>query len=191
MQILKDKIIKEGRVLPGNVLKVDSFLNHQLDMALFCAMGRQLASLFSNAGVTKILTVEASGIGLACMVSQYLGFVPVVFGKKHKALNRDANVYSTPIFSFTHNTQYQVTIARRFLSGEDRVLIVDDFLANGEAVHGLMDIISQAGASLAGVGIAVEKGFQGGGDKLRARGVRVESLAIIDHMEETEIVFRP
>ncbi len=191
MQILKDKIIKEGRVLPGNVLKVDSFLNHQLDMALFCAMGRQLASLFSNAGVTKILTVEASGIGLACMVSQYLGFVPVVFGKKHKALNRDANVYSTPIFSFTHNTQYQVTVARRFLSGEDRVLIVDDFLANGEAVHGLMDIISQAGASLAGVGIAVEKGFQGGGDKLRARGVRVESLAIIDHMEETEIVFRP
>lgn len=190
MQILKDKIIKEGRVLPGNVLKVDSFLNHQLDMALFCAMGRQLASLFSNAGVTKILTVEASGIGLACMVSQYLGFVPVVFGKKHKALNRDANVYSTPIFSFTHNTQYQVTIARRFLSGGDRVLIVDDFLANGEAVHGLMDIISQAGASLAGVGIAVEKGFQGGGDKLRARGVRVESLAIIDHMEETEIVFR-
>ena len=105
MQILKDKIIKEGRVLPGNVLKVDSFLNHQLDMALFCAMGRQLASLVSNAGVTKILTVEASGIGLACMVSQYLGFVPVVFGKKHKALNRDANVYSTPIFSFTHNTQ--------------------------------------------------------------------------------------
>ena len=191
MQILKDKIIKEGRVLPGNVLKVDSFLNHQLDMALFCAMGRQLASLFSNAGVTKILTVEASGIGLACMVSQYLGCVPVVFGKKHKALNRDANVYSTPIFSFTHNTQYQVTIARRFLSGEDRVLIVDDFLANGEAVHGLMDIISQAGASLAGVGIAVEKGFQGGGDKLRARGVRVESLAIIDRMEETEIVFRP
>ena len=191
MQILKDKIIKEGRVLPGNVLKVDSFLNHQLDMALFCAMGRQLASLFSNAGVTKILTVEASGIGLACMVSQYLGFVPVVFGKKHKALNRDANVYSTPIFSFTHNTQYQVTVARRFLSGEDRVLIVADFLANGEAVHGLMDIISQAGASLAGVGIAVEKGFQGGGDKLRARGVRVESLAIIDHMEETEIVFRP
>lgn len=191
MQILKDKIIKEGRVLLGNVLKVDSFLNHQLDMALFCAMGRQLASLFSNAGITKILTVEASGIGLACMVSQYLGFVPVVFGKKHKALNRDASVYSTPIFSFTHNTRYQVTIARRFLSKEDKVLIVDDFLANGEAVHGLMDIISQAGASLAGVGIAVEKGFQGGGDKLRARGIRVESLAIIDRMDETGIVFRP
>lgn len=191
MQILKDKIIKEGRVLPGNVLKVDSFLNHQLDMALFCAMGRQLASLFSNAGITKILTVEASGIGLACMVSQYIGFVPVVFGKKHKALNRDASVYSTPIFSFTHNTQYQVTIARRFLSKEDKVLIVDDFLANGEAVHGLMDIISQAGASLAGVGIAVEKGFQGGGDKLRARGIRVESLAVIDRMDERGIVFRP
>ena len=191
MQILKDKIIKEGKVLPGNVLKVDSFLNHQLDMALFSAMGRQLAALFSNAGVTKILTVEASGIGLACMVSQYLGCVPVVFGKKHKTLNRDASVYSTPIFSFTHNTQYEVTIARRFLSEKDKALIVDDFLANGEAVHGLMDILSQAGASLAGIGIAVEKGFQGGGDKLRARGIRVESLAIIDRMDGTGIVFRP
>lgn len=190
MQLLKDKIIKEGRVLPGNVLKVDSFLNHQLDVALFAAMGRQFAALFSNAGITKILTVEASGIGLACMTAQFLGSVPVVFGKKHKTLNRDASVYSTPIFSFTHNTQYEVTIARRFLSKDDRVLIIDDFLANGEAVHGLMDILSQAGASLVGVGIAVEKGFQGGGDKLRAQGIRVESLAILDAMDENGIVFR-
>ena len=191
MQLLKDRILTDGVVKEGNILKVDSFLNHQLDMALFSAMGRQLAALFSNAGVTKILTMEASGIGLACMVSEYLGCVSVVFGKKHKTLNRDASVYSTPIFSFTHNTQYEVTIARRFLSEKDKALIVDDFLANGEAVHGLMDILSQAGASLAGIGIAVEKGFQGGGDKLRARGIRVESLAIIDRMDETGIVFRP
>ena len=192
MQILKDKIIKEGKVLPGNVLKVDSFLNHQLDMALFSAMGRQLAALFSNAGVTKILTVEASGIGLACMVSQYLGCVPVVFGNYHISLNRDASVYSTPIFSFTHITEYEVTIARRFLSEKDKALIVDDFLANGEAVHGLMDILSQAGASLAGIGIAVEKGFQRGGELIRAQGVRVESLAVVDAMDADtgEIIFR-
>ncbi len=191
MQILKDKIINCGTVLPGNILKVDGFLNHQVDVSLLNAMGKEFSARFSGTEITKILTVEASGIGLACITAQYFNSVPVVFGKKHKALNRDANVFCAPIFSFTHNTTYDVTVAKKYLSALDSVLIVDDFLANGEAVHGLMNIISQAGAKLAGVAIAIEKGFQGGGDKLRAQGIRVESLAIIDSMDDNAIKFRP
>ncbi len=190
MQILKDKILKEGKILPGNILKVDGFLNQQLDIALINKIGEEFASRFASCGVNKIFTVESSGIALAAITSQYFNNVPVVFGKKHKTLNRDADFYSTPIFSFTHNRTYEVTIAKKFLSENDKILIIDDFLANGEAVKGLMDLISQAGATLVGVGIAVEKGFQGGGDELRAQGIRVESLAIVDSMSDTSISFR-
>lgn len=191
MRLLEEKILSEGRVLPGNILKVDGFLNQQIDIDLLDAMGREFAALFQGTRVTKILTVEASGIALACITARHLGNVPVIFGKKHKTLNRDESVYSTPIFSFTHHTSYDVTVAKRLLLPGDRVLIIDDFLADGKAVRGMMDLIAQAGARLTGVGIAIEKGFQGGGDKLRAEGVPVHSLAIIDEMNGEEIRFRP
>lgn len=190
MQLLEDKIMSEGKVLPGNILKVDGFMNQQLDIALFNAMGREFAARFAGEKIDKIVTVEASGIGLACIAAQYFGNVPVVFGKKHKTLNRDASVYTAPIFSFTHHTTYEVAIATRLLQKGERVLIIDDFLANGEAIRGLMNIIGQAGAVLVGAGIAIEKGFQGGGDKLRQEGVKVESLAIIDSMTDESLTFR-
>lgn len=191
MRLLEEKILSEGQVLPGNILKVDGFLNQQIDIDLLNAVGREFSALFQGTRVTKILTVEASGIALACITALHFGNVPVVFGKKHKTLNRDASVYSTPIFSFTHHTSYDVTVAKRLLSPDDHVLIVDDFLADGQAVRGMMDLIAQAGAALAGVGIAIEKGFQGGGDKLRAEGVKLHSLAIIDQMNGENIRFRP
>jgi xanthine phosphoribosyltransferase len=190
MKLLQEKILKEGRVLPGNILKVDGFLNQQLDITLIQELGKEFAKRFENMGVNKILTVESSGIGIACIAAQYMNNVPVVFGKKHKTLKRGDEFYATKIFSFTHNREYEVTIAKQFISSDDVILIIDDFLANGEAVHGLMDIIDQAGATLAGVGIAVEKGFQGGGDALREKGIKVESLAIVDSMTDTTVTFR-
>jgi xanthine phosphoribosyltransferase len=190
MKLLKDKILKEGTVLPGNILKVDSFLNQQLDIALINEIGKEFASRFKDLGITKILTVESSGIGIACIAAQYMNNVPVVFGKKHKTLKRGDDFYAAKIFSFTHNREYEVTIAKKFVKSDDVILIIDDFLANGEAVAGLMEIINQAGAQLAGIGIAVEKGFQGGGDKLREAGLKLESLAIVDSMENGTIVFR-
>lgn len=190
LQLLKDKIINEGTVLPGNILKVDGFLNQQIDIGLLNDMGREFSRLFAGCGVNKILTVEASGIALACITAQYFNNAPVVFGKKHKTLNRDASFYSTPIFSFTHNVSYDVTIAKKHLSADDKVLIIDDFLASGEAIRGLMDLVRQAGAVLVGAGIAIEKGFQGGGDELRKDGIRVESLAVIEHMDDCAITFR-
>lgn len=190
MQLLKEKILNEGKVLPGNILKVDGFLNQQLDVELLNEIGKEFARLFKDLGVNKILTVESSGIALACVTAQNMGNIPVVFGKKHKTLKRGEDFYAAKIFSFTHNREYEVTINKDFISKDDVILMVDDFLANGEAVHGLMDIISQAGAKLVGVGIAVEKGFQGGGDKLREQGLRVESLAIVENMEDGQIIFR-
>lgn len=190
LQLLTDKIINEATVLPGNVLKVDGFLNQQIDIALINEMGKEFARAFSGKGVNKILTVEASGIGIACITAQYFNNAPVVFGKKHKTLNRDENLYSTPIFSFTHQVSYDVTVAKKHLSADDKVLIIDDFLANGEAVKGMIDLCKQAGAQVIGVGIAIEKGFQGGGDALRAQGIQVESMAIIDSMDNCKIKFR-
>lgn len=190
MRLLKDKIISEGTVLPGNILKVDGFLNQQMDISLLNEMGKEFAKLFADSGVNKILTVEASGIALASITAQYFNNAPVVFGKKHKTLNRDASFYSTPIFSFTHNVKYDVTVAKKHLSSSDRILIIDDFLASGEAIRGLADLVKQAGATLVGTGIAIEKGFQGGGDELRAEGIRVESLATVEHMDESGIIFR-
>ncbi len=191
MELLEERIRKDGTVKQGNVLKVDSFLNHQMDVELFNEMGKEFKRLFADKHITKILTIEASGIGIACIVAQHF-HVPVVFAKKAKSINLDGEMYTTKIESFTHKKIYDVIVAKKFLSPEDHVLIIDDFLANGCAVLGLIDLIRSAGATVEGVGIAVEKGFQRGGDMIRSQGVQVESLAIVDAMnyETGEITFR-
>ena len=191
MKILEDRIRKDGTVKAGNVLKVDSFLNHQMDIDLFNEMGKEWARLFADRPITKILTVEASGIGIACVAAQHF-HVPVVFAKKTQSLNIDGEVYSTKIQSFTHGRVYDVIVSRKFLNPEDHILIIDDFLANGCALEGLIEIVSEAGATVEGIGIAVEKGFQNGGKLIRDKGVRLESLAILESMDAKtgEIVFR-
>lgn len=191
MKLLEERIRKDGTVKIGNVLKVDSFLNHQMDIDLFNEMGKEWARLYAGCPITKILTVEASGIGIACVAAQHF-HVPVVFAKKTQSLNIDGEVYSTKIQSFTHKRVYDVIVSKKFITEEDHVLILDDFLANGCALEGLLEIVHQAGATVEGVGIAVEKGFQKGGDFIRAKGVRVESLAIVEGMnpETGEIIFR-
>lgn len=189
MQLLEERILKDGKVFPGNVLKVDSFLNHQLDVALLKKLGEEIYRLFDDCGVTKILTIEASGIAIAILTAQFFN-CSVLFAKKSKTSNLSSDVYSTFVKSYTHNTTYKVQVSKEYLLPGDRVLIIDDFLANGEAMRGLIDLIGQAGASLVGCVAAVEKGFQGGGDALRAEGIRVESLAIVESMDNGKIVFR-
>lgn len=191
MKLLEERIRKDGTVKAGNVLKVDSFLNHQMDIDLFNEMGKGWARLFADRKITKILTVEASGIGIACVAAQHF-HVPVVFAKKSQSVNIDGEVYSTKIESFTHKRVYDVIVSKKFLHPEDHILIIDDFLANGCALEGLIDIVNKAGASVEGVGIAVEKGFQKGGDLIRSKGIRVESLAIVESMDDKtgEITFR-
>ena len=191
MKLLEERIRKDGTVKAGNVLKVDSFLNHQMDIDLFNEMGEERARLFADHKITKILTVEASGIGIACVAAQHF-HVPVVFAKKSQSVNIDGEVYSTKIESFTHKRVYDVIVSKKFLHPEDHILIIDDFLANGCALEGLIDIVNKAGASVEGVGIAVEKGFQKGGDLIRSKGIRVESLAIVESMDDKtgEITFR-
>lgn len=191
MQLLEERIRRDGTVKPGNVLKVDSFLNHQMDVELFNEMGKEFRRLFPSKEINKILTIEASGIGIACIAAQYFQ-VPVVFAKKSQSINLDGDQYTTKIESFTHKRVYDVIVAKKFLGERDHVLIIDDFLANGCAVAGLIDLVHSAGASIEGVGIAVEKGFQTGGRLLRDKGVRVESLAIVESMnaDTGEIVFR-
>ena len=191
MKLLEERIRKDGTVKAGNVLKVDSFLNHQMDIDLFNEMGKEWARLFADRKITKILTVEASGIGIACVAAQHF-HVPVVFAKKSQSVNIDGEVYSTKIESFTHKRVYDVIVSKKFLHPEDQSLIIDDFLANGCALEGLIDIVNKAGASVEGVGIAVEKGFQKGGDLIRSKGIRVESLAIVESMDDKtgEITFR-
>ena len=191
MKLLEERIRRYGTVKAGNVLKVDSFLNHQMDIELFNEMGKEWARLFADRPVTKILTVEASGIGIACVTAQHF-HVPVVFAKKTQSLNIDGEVYTTKIESFTHKRVYDVIVSKKFLSPEDHVLIIDDFLANGCALEGLIEIVQKAGATVEGIGIAVEKGFQKGGDLIRSKGVRLESLAIVESMdaETGEITFR-
>ena len=191
MQLLEERIRRDGTVKPGNVLKVDSFLNHQMDVELFNEMGKEFRRLFPSKEINKILTIEASGIGIACSAAQYFQ-VPVVFAKKSQSINLDGEQYTTKIESFTHKRVYDVIVAKKFLNEQDHVLIIDDFLANGCAVAGLIDLVHSAGASIEGVGIAVEKGFQTGGKLLRDKGVRVESLAIVESMnaDTGEIVFR-
>lgn len=191
MNFLEERIMKDGIVKEGNVLKVDSFLNHQMDIRLFDEMGAEWKRRFADKPINKILTIEASGIGIACVAAQHF-HVPVVFAKKSQSVNIDGEVYSTKIESFTHKRVYDVIVSKKFLHPEDHILIIDDFLANGCALEGLIDIVNKAGASVEGVGIAVEKGFQKGGDLIRSKGIRVESLAIVESMDDKtgEITFR-
>ncbi len=189
MELLKRRIQEDGVVKGSDVLKVDSFLNHQMDIALFQEIGKEFYTRFADCGVNKILTIEASGIGIACITAQFFQ-CPVVFAKKSKTINLDDSLYHTRVASFTHATVSDVVAARAYLGPEDRVLIIDDFLANGEALRGLMDILRQAGAELVGAGIVIEKAFQPGGAQLRQEGVRIESLARVASMSEEEgVVF--
>ena len=183
MELLKERIRRDGTVKGTDVLKVDSFLNHQMDVALFEAMGREFLRRFADCGVNKILTIEASGIGIACVTAQSF-HCPVVFAKKSQTKNIAGEVYSTRVESFTHGRVYDVIVSKKFLGPEDNVLIIDDFLANGAALEGLIDLVNQAGARLAGAGIVIEKAFQPGGERLRAKGIRVESLARVKSMSD-------
>ena len=190
MQLLKDRILKDDIVKEGNVLKVDSFLNHQMDISLFEEIGKELKKRFEGESINKILTIEASGIGIACIAARYFN-VPVVFAKKSKTKNIAGDVYTSRVESFTHGRIYDIMVSKDFLNSDDRVLLIDDFLANGCALEGLAELVRSAGATLVGAGVVIEKGFQRGGDLLRSKGVRVESLAIIDRMDESgSITFR-
>lgn len=182
MELLKQRILKDGQVIGQDILKVDSFLNHQIDVKLFNEIGKEFKKLFDNGKITKILTIEASGIGIACITAQYFD-VPVVFAKKSESKNLDVNTYESEVYSFTKAKSYKIRVSKKYLSSSDRVLIIDDFLANGKAVLGLKDIIEQSGASLAGVGIVIEKGFQDGGRTLREMGLNIKSLAIVQSMD--------
>lgn len=182
MQLLEEKILKDGVIKSGNVLKVDSFLNHQIDVPFIAELGKEFQRQFAGRTVNKILTIEASGIGIACVAAIFFG-VPVVFAKKSSGSNMDKDVYFTQIYSYTHGRTNDVIVSKKYLDKNDHVLIIDDFLANGCALEGLMDIVRQSGGTVEGIGVAIEKGFQGGGDKLRAKGVNLHSLAIIDKMD--------
>ena len=189
MQLMEEKILKEGTVLPGNILKVGSFLNQQLDVKFLHELAKEFAKLFANDQITRIVTIEASGIALATLTALELG-VPCVIVKKHASANLPKDVYTAEIASFTHNNVYTAVVAKDYIPAGERVLIVDDFLAVGNAIAGLRSLLDQAGASLVGCAIAVEKSFQGGGDALRAEGIHVESLAMVDAMTDTDITFR-
>lgn len=189
MKALEEKILQEGTVLPGHILKVGSFLNQQLDVAFLMEMGEEIARLFGDSGVTKVLTIEASGIAIAVAAAAALG-TPAVFAKKHKTGNVSGDVLTTTVHSYTHNTDYEIMVSREYISPTDRVLLVDDFLANGKALCGLAELVAQAGAETVGAAVAIEKGFQQGGDALRATGLRVESLAIVESMSDTSLTFR-
>ena len=189
MELLKQRIRKDGIVKGTEVLKVDSFLNHQMDITLLEEIGKEFLRRFADCGVNKILTIEASGIGIACIAAQSFR-CPVVFAKKNQTKNIAGDVYATKVESFTHGRVYDVIVSKKFLGPEDKVLIIDDFMANGAAMDGLLDLVKQSGAQLCGVGIVIEKAFQPGGDRIRARGIRVESLARVKSMsEETGVVF--
>ena len=191
MNFLEERIVKDGIVKEGNVLKVDSFLNHQMDIELFDQMGAEFKKRFADRPINKILTIEASGIGIACVVAQHFG-VPVVFAKKTKSINIEGEMYTAEVESFTHKCKNQVIVAKKFLSEDDHVLIIDDFLTNGCALQGLIQIVKSAGGTVEGIGIAIEKGFQTGGTVIRNLGYRLESLAIVDGMDAStgEITFR-
>ena len=190
IKALEEKILKEGAVLPGNILKVGNFLNHQIDTAFLKEIGDEIARLYKDTGVNKILTIEASGIAIAVAAGFSMN-VPVVFAKKHKSSNVEGDIYSASVESFTHKTVYNIVVSKDYIGKDDRVLIVDDFLANGNALIGLTELVSSAGATVVGAAIAIEKGFQRGGDELRKRGMRVESLAIVERMTEDSLEFRP
>lgn len=184
MNFLEERIVKDGIVKEGNVLKVDSFLNHQMDITLFDEMGAEFKKRFEGKNINKMLTVEASGIGIACVVAMHFN-VPVVFAKKSKSINIDGDMYIAEVESFTHKCKNQVIVSKKFLNEDDHVLIIDDFLANGCALQGLISIVNQAGGTVEGIGIAIEKGFQVGGQIIRNLGYQLESLAIVDSMDAT------
>jgi len=192
MNCLEERIMKDGVVKEGNVLKVDTFLNHQMDVNLFYEMGKEWARRFEGKEINKILTIEASGIGIASVAALAFGNVPVVFAKKSQSINIDGDVYVAQVESFTHKCTNQVLVSKRFLGPEDKVLIIDDFLANGCALQGLIQIVQASGAQVTGIGIAIEKGFQAGGRMIRNLGYQLESLAIVESMnaEEGTVVFR-
>ena len=191
MQLLKDRIRKDGKIKEGNVLKVDSFLNHQMDIDLINEIGKEFKKRFDHCPINKILTIEASGIGIACIAAQYF-HVPVVFAKKTQTKNIAGDVYTTKVESFTHGRVYDIIVSREFLGKGDKVLLIDDFLANGKALEGLAELVKKSGAELVGAGVVIEKGFQVGGDIIRSKGIHLESLAIVESMDEKtgEVVFR-
>ena len=189
MKELKERIRKEGRVLPGNIIKIDGFLNHRVDTALMRSIAKEIKRLFDTSEVTMVMTVEASGIPLGTITAEELG-VPMVFAKKAKSDNIEGGILRSDIYSYTYKKKVTLLVSGQWISADDKVLVVDDFLANGEALRGVVEIIEQAGATLVGMGVAVEKGFQKGGRELRARGVNLKSLAIIESADETGIVFR-
>lgn len=191
MKELEERIRRDGIVKEGNVLKVDNFLNHQIDVELLNHIGEEFKRLFADAPINKILTIEASGIGIACVAAQYF-HVPVVFAKKAQSVNIDGDVYATKIESFTHKKVYDVIVSKKYIGKDDHVLIIDDFLANGCALQGLVELVESAGASVEGIGIAIEKGFQSGGEIIRKKGIHLESLAIVDGMDANEgtVTFR-
>ncbi|MBR1867870.1 MAG: xanthine phosphoribosyltransferase [Clostridia bacterium] len=188
MKALERKIVEEGKIFPGNIVKVSGFLNHRIDVKFMMEMGKEIARLYP-AGVNKILTIEASGIAIAVCAANFMN-VPVVFAKKGKSNNIQSDVYAAEVESFTHGTKYNVVVSKEYLSADDKVLIIDDFLANGNALRGLISIVGQAGGEVVGCAIAIEKGFQRGGDNLRKEGVKVQSLAIIDEMTDDSVRFR-
>ena len=188
MQRMEEMILNEGKVLPGGILKVGSFLNQQIDAGLLKEVGEEIASMYEGEGVTKILTIESSGIAIAAAAGIAMG-VPVLFAKKHKTSNVDGEVYKARVHSFTHGNDYDAVVSRDFLSSEDRVLLVDDFLASGNALNGLLELSKEAGAEVLGAVVAIEKRFQGGGDELRAKGLRVDALALIESMGDDGVVF--
>lgn len=191
MQLLKDRIRKDGKIKEGNVLKVDSFLNHQMDVKLFQEIGKEFKRRFADEEITKILTIEASGIGIACVAAEVFD-VPVVFAKKTQTKNIAGDVYTTKVESFTHERVYDIIVSKEFLGKGDKVLLIDDFLANGKALEGLAELVTKSGAELVGAGVVIEKGFQVGGDIIRSKGIHLESLAIVESMDEKtgEVVFR-
>lgn len=189
MNILEERIIKDGVVKPNNILKVDSFLNHQIDPNLLSELAKTLKEYFADKGITKVLTIEASGIALGIMVAQQFD-VPLLFAKKAKSANLDSDLYSSTVKSYTYNREYSMIASKKFINSDDTVLIVDDFLAEGNAAYGLIDIAHQAGAKVAGIGIAIEKGFQDGGKRLRADGYDLLSLSIVEEFDGDKIVFR-
>lgn len=191
MQLLKDRIRKDGKIKEGNVLKVDSFLNHQMDVKLFQETGKEFKRRFADEEITKILTIEASGIGIACVAAEVFD-VPVVFAKKTQTKNIAGDVYTTKVESFTHGRVYDIIVSKEFLGKGDKVLLIDDFLANGKALEGLAELVTKSGAELVGAGVVIEKGFQVGGDIIRSKGIHLESLAIVESMDEKtgEVVFR-
>ncbi len=190
MDLLKKRIIEDGIVREGNILKVDNFLNHQIDVQLLNEIGKEFKKLFAEKEINKILTIEASGIAIASVAAQYFDNIPVVFAKKAKSKNIDGDVYTSSVNSFTYGKEYTITVSKKYLNENDKVLIIDDFLAVGKAMDGLLDVVSQAGAQVSGIGIVIEKGFQPGGERLREKGYNLQSLAIVDSMENCAIKFR-